>query len=767
VAADRTPGQRDSLEARVVGPLLGVLWVLALVPLFTTVRLLETSLDEQLRQRAVATTNMVASRVERVRGEGELQQLVTSLGASRDIDHLVVLDDETHIVVASSHHADLGRPVSELPEGRTVVMDGALHLPGGEPVEIRSVLLPNPQGVLPKKGRAIVVLDSRSSDLAVQSLFRKSIFSTLMVTFLAAAGLWFVVRRRVTGRVDALAAVIRARAGGDTSVRIQPEGTDALAVVGEELNRLMDRLDALDAERTAREQQLARMAQIAARTSNLVVLTDPRGRITWVNHAFERQTGWSLEDVQGRRPSEVVHGPETDREVVAYMRTALRAGEGFRAEVQNYRRDGSSYWVELEVLPVPGPDGSVQEFMAVETDITDARASRARLEQALETAEAAARARGDFLAVMSHEIRTPLNGVLGNVELLLTDDLTPEQAAKVQTIGSCGELLLTLMTDVLDFARLDAGRLQLESVPASPAAVVHDVVAMFRPSAAEKGLLVDVLVASELPGQVMGDPTALRQVAWNLVSNAVKFTESGSVKVELSGFPVDAEDRVGLRLEVSDTGPGMTEEELSRLFRPFEQADNSTRRRFGGTGLGMSIAHRLVDLMGGTISVDSVVGEGTNIRVEGVFLRAADVPEPASAGPVEVVSVPEALDVLVVDDNPVNLAVAGQMLDRLGCRTTRVNSGAAAIAATESQTFHLVLMDCQMPEMDGYEAVERIRAEEVRAGRQRATVFALTADATAGVRERCTEAGMDGYLSKPVRLGQLREVLGRAAATRV
>jgi signal transduction histidine kinase/DNA-binding response OmpR family regulator len=399
------------------------------------------------------------------------------------------------------------------------------------------------------------------------------------------------------------------------------------------------------------------------------------------------------------------------------------------------------------------------------TDITEQEHAAQVLADARDAAEAGTRARSEFLAVMSHEIRTPLNGVIGVAGLLEDMELGSTQLEYVRLIRQSGDHLLGLINDILDFSRLEVDRVQLEHADFDPMALAREVVGMFLGQASTKGLHLSAIAASPVPAAVTGDPGRLRQVLLNLVGNAVKFTDQGWVSLTVALAPAADETTAGghvkLLFSVADSGIGIVPEAIERMFQEFTQMDGSISRRFGGSGLGLAISRRLVELMGGSIAVESQPGAGSTFRFDLTLQLAATVPAtaaPADTAPATAVPLAEpGLHILLAEDNPTNRLVARRLIERLGHQADAVGTGAEAIAALSLTHYDLIVMDVMMPEMDGLTATRQIRAAERRPAR--IPIIGLTARSGEEAQAACLDAGMDAVTTKPVTLQRLRAAI--------
>ncbi|TKB90268.1 MAG: response regulator [Nitrospira sp.] len=385
------------------------------------------------------------------------------------------------------------------------------------------------------------------------------------------------------------------------------------------------------------------------------------------------------------------------------------------------------------------------------------------LRRAKEAAEESTRAKGIFLATMSHELRTPMNGVLGCTQLLKDTSLTDQQRELIETMHRSADALLTLVNDILDFSKIEAGKMTLEVANVNLRSLICDVTTLTKGLASKKGLTVSVQIDPDVPGEFRGDPIRLRQILFNLVGNAIKFTERGrvTVSVSLKQGRMEGSDSVVLQWRIQDTGIGMTPEQQARLFQAYAQADASTTRKFGGTGLGLMICNQLVQLMGGAITVESSIGQGSTFAYTTNLLPAIHRDASASSLGTDQRSMGEQvgpLRVLVADDNEINQVVACKFLQKLGCHVEIARTGREAVEAITRTVYNVVLMDCEMPEMDGYEATREVRRRE-EGTPSHLPIMALTGHASDEDAQKCHQAGMDKVMTKPLTLPILRASL--------
>ncbi|WP_158965144.1 hybrid sensor histidine kinase/response regulator [Chachezhania sediminis] len=512
-------------------------------------------------------------------------------------------------------------------------------------------------------------------------------------------------------------------------------------------------LAATNAAMRRRQREMHRLNLVARNANDSVILSRPGGHISWVNDAFTRITGYSREDAVGRRIGDLLNGPETNPETIGAIADAVRHGRPFRGEILNYTKSGEKIWIETNIVPVAGEDGRTETVVAVERDVSVARRQAAELAAAKLAAEEGAQAKAEFLATMSHEIRTPMNGVIGMADLLSETDLTEEQRLYADTIRGSAQALLTVINDVLDLSKLDAGKMRLSPVDFDLPDSLRGLVRLLGPQAQDKNLQLILDIGGDLARWVKADDGRLRQVLLNLVGNAIKFTDRGSVT--LKARTRDTGGSYDLTLTVADTGIGIAPDKLDHVFERFSQAEATTTRRFGGTGLGLTIARMLVEAMGGRIEVASEPGRGTTFTIrlklgygnEAAVAAAAAQPRLAAAAMARYAG----LSILVAEDNRVNRLLIQKLLQDIPVLVDFAHDGQEAVDKVRTQAPDIVFMDMSMPVMSGIEATKQIRA----GGGPQPAIVALTANAFACDRAECLEAGMDAFLSKPVRKAEL------------
>lgn len=438
-------------------------------------------------------------------------------------------------------------------------------------------------------------------------------------------------------------------------------------------------------------------------------------------------------------------------------RPLLRAMRGETSQVDDMeiRTAGRSFLVMSSARPVFDSDGTLRYVVSSSIDITETNLSRQRMQEAKELAERAALVKENFLANMSHEIRTPLNAILGFSNLLETTPLSAEQQEFVHSLRTAGKNLLTIVNDILDLSKIEAGMLQLESIPFSIASLADSIRIMLLPAALDKDLRLRIETDPILPPVVLGDPTRLTQILLNLTGNAIKFTEKGSVQMHIETMDI-SETTVRVRFTVKDTGIGIAVEELPHIFERFRQESNFTTRHYGGSGLGLSIVKSLVGILGGRLRVHSTPGEGSLFEVDLTYAIAHDTyKETLLPGPNQGLSENQSVTVLVVEDNPMNQKLAVAVLNRLGYESVVAENGERALYLLGQLSFDIILMDIQMPVMDGYETTRHIRNRL----RNTVPIIAMTAHALAGEREECFRVGMNGFIPKPFQMEELQQTI--------
>ncbi len=569
-----------------------------------------------------------------------------------------------------------------------------------------------------------------------------------------------IYRRRTEAQLSGLASFIepeyRVRAhSGDwrwvyarsKAVAAGPEGRPT-RIIGT-IQDITQRRGAEQALRVS-QAEARKFSLVASKTDNPVMIGSADGRIEWVNEAFCRVMEYTVEEVVGKNPAHFMIGPDTNPRAVARIRAAMARGKGISTDVVNYSKSGRKYHLHVEIQPVLGTTGEVENFIAIETDITARVETEQQLRRAKSEADDASRAKSEFLASMSHEIRTPMNGVIGMTSLLMETTLNVEQRDFVNTIRTSGEALLTIINDILDFSKIESGKMELEHAPFELALCLEEALDLFALQASSRRLELGYHLATDVPAWIIGDVTRLRQVVVNLVNNAIKFTPSGSISVEIRratreptpiGFePGIAPDPAHVVIEfcIRDTGIGIPADRVSRLFKAFSQVDSSTTRKYGGTGLGLAISQRLCELMGGGIRVESTAGQGSSF----IFTIQTEVGPVASAPGLS--SVPTALregTVLCVEDHPLTAARLRSIFEKWGVACTVVPSAEEAL--TTAALTPPTLLVIEVGELDGPSPVEALAA--LACPRLLLYPFGQTAPATPGTGPAMAST------SKPIR----------------
>jgi PAS domain S-box-containing protein len=491
--------------------------------------------------------------------------------------------------------------------------------------------------------------------------------------------------------------------------------------------------------------------------SAIVAETDARGIITYVNDKFLEISKYSAEELMGK-DHRILNSGHHPKEFFAGLWKNITRGQIWKAEVKNKAKDGSYYWVDTTVFPVRDPKGKIEKYVAIRFDITSRKTAEESLKAATISAENAAAAKVLFLANISHEIRSPLNGIIGFAQLLDGRNLSHEQQRATQIIRSCSDHLLTLINDFLDFSKLEAGKLEIEKKTFDLVRLIDDAGFVASDVIAQKGLIFVTKVSPNTPRYLVSDPTRIRQVLINLISNAAKFTISGGITVAVE-VESASEKTVDLKFSVIDTGIGISEENSQKLFNAFTQADSSTTRQFGGTGLGLAICRRIVEAFNGKIWVESADGKGSTFS----FTLKADIGIPRNLEPRSVLGEVGGgtslshLEVLIAEDNQVNQTLIINMMRKLGLEVVMVSNGREAVDACKTGKFNVIMMDVQMPVMNGIDASREILATTNPFDCPE--IIALTANVSSEDKKACLDAGMTGFIPKPFRMNVLLEEL--------
>lgn len=590
----------------------------------------------------------------------------------------------------------------------------------------------------------------------------------LLVAFLCGAFLlaYLIGKRSIADRIILLEQASQRLASGEMQTPV------AGAVSGGEIGRLAQSFDTMAQQLTEREQIIreseARLRSITDSAQDAILMMDAQGAITFWNPAAEQILGYHADEALGKNlhaflaPSRYMQAYHDA--LPGFMRSGGGNAIGKTIELAARRKDGQEIMVSLALSSVLLH--GAWHAVGILRDITEIKHYQEELLEARHSAEAANRAKSEFLANMSHEIRTPMNGVVGMAQLLRYTQPTREQEEYLDNLELSCKNLLELINDILDLSKIESGKLELESAVFSLRSCIQEVISNQTSRIEQKGLQLLNAIDDQVPEQVVGDPLRFKQILLNLLGNAIKFTETGSITVS-GTLSARQENGCTFRLVVSDTGIGMTGETLQRIFNSFEQADSSTTRIYGGSGLGLAICRRLTELMGGRIWAESIFGRGSTFFIELPFaMPQADVDGPDQAVlPVEAVQtgMDRKLKILVAEDNRLNADTIVAMLKRMGHESLAVSNGHEALEKWHASAFNCILMDIQMPVMDGNLATATIRKQEQKMGGH-TPIIAMTAHALHGDRERFLAEGFDGYVSKPVAMQALAAELRRVSS---
>jgi PAS domain S-box-containing protein len=607
----------------------------------------------------------------------------------------------------------------------------------------------------------------------------------VMLTIQAGLCCWgYVLWRRLSQRITTddsvdtaeLVSVLRdmrnQREQGNFSHHLTIDTGTKVGRLAAEYNRVLDRVNeeivnreqAVEALRAAEESYRG----IFEHAVEGIFQTSPDGKYLKVNPALARIYGYDSPEQLIVGIGDIARQLYVDsRRRPEFVRIMRMHDRVVNFESQVFRRDGEIIWISENARAVRNVANEITYFEGTVEDVTE-RKQNEELFRQKEAAEAANRAKSDFLANMSHEIRTPLNGVIGMLDLMSDGELTPSQRRYAQIAKTSADALLDLINDILDFSKIEAGKLELCNEDFDLHALLRDMIDVFMPRAGAKGITLACQIEGAVPKYVCGDAGRLRQVLVNLINNAIKFTDRGDVRLGVA-VATRAPHHSTITFAVSDTGIGIPLDRRDRLFKSFSQIDASTTRKYGGTGLGLAVCKQLVELFGGTIEVESEPGRGSTFTFAA---RLAIIERPSDSGiSGRIASDPKAEEtrcrsahILLAEDNDVNQMVASEILERAGFTCDIVCNGREAFELLKSTDYDLVLMDCQMPVMDGFEATRAIRLYEQElsetSGESRhIPIIALTANAIKGDRDRCLEAGMDAYITKPVDAKRLRATI--------
>ena len=754
-----------------------------------TVQLGKTQTDEWLKNRAEFAARAISYATETVRDEKDLIRLVNSVGAESDVEQIVVVAGDPLVVIASTHNAWIGNRLAELDDASVQAsLQSTMHSNGSTVVFAESQDVVN--CVLPLEftthqgqkmsGGVLVCIDTKLIQRNTRTWASRFASTFFIVTGITFSITWLLSHRVVILPIQTIIDSIR------TNQPVTVPSQDEIGVLAKTLNA--NRIEQQNIRKNL-EKALRDVNAIHSALDRHCILSvaDRSGKIIDVNTGFCIISGYSRDELLGK-DHRILNSGTHPREFWIQMWRQIASGIAWRGVVCNRRKDGSLYWVDSTIVPYLGEDGTIEKYISLRFDVTAEKEAEIELSKAKLAAEAATQAKSEFLANMSHEIRTPMTAILGYADLLADETVAdcPDRIRVdyVDTIKRNGEYLLAILNDILDISKIEAGKMAVESLPIRTLPMVHEVEKLMQVRARAKNIRLSFVQDSALPQTFNSDPVRLRQILMNLVGNAIKFTEVGSVTIHV-GCKKEAEIPL-LYFAVRDTGPGMTRDQMKNLFEAFHQADTSVTRKFGGTGLGLKISKSLATMLGGTIEVESQPMQGSTFTLHLPFAPSESTqwlepPSPSktpaedhlSASPAQPSKVMrtqlpqkplQGIRIYFAEDGPDNQKLIQFHLKRAGAEVTLFDNGLLCLQSLcqDGDPTHpmvtpapcdLILTDMQMPEMDGYTLANQLRSKGWKG-----PIIALTAHAMEGEDLPCLDAGCDAYATKPIDRDHLIEV---------
>ncbi len=644
---------------------------------------------------------------------------------------------------------DVGRLVAVEPIDETTVRQwsrlcGATILFRAASETTRTLVAPVPGTAAPD----MTVSISLAAERHALANARRQLLLAGATAFLAALVMSLALSRKLVRVIQTIKSAADQIANGDFAVHIASARQDELGDVARAVDDMASRLSVARESLQANEE---RFRLLSACAPVGILQMDPAGQCLYSNARWQEISGLTTAESAAEGWVRAILPEDRDAWLTAW-RAAMRDRGTVHRGLRIRSSQGATRWVQAHAATMlSGDNGALRGYIVTVEDITPLKEAEADLAAARDQALEAMRVKSEFLANVSHELRTPMNGIFGMTEMLRGTDLSADQRESVEVLRRCAEELLSTIDDVLDFSKLETKRLELETRPFDPRETVSDIVRLLAPSASEKALVLAVDLQPDLPETILGDPYRWQQILGNLIGNAIKFTHAGEVRVGV-GVASTTERTVVVHCSVVDTGIGIAPEKQRLIFDAFVQVDGSITRQYGGTGLGLAISAQLVRMMNGRIWLESELGKGSSFHVAVPFAREHDarraIPRPPAAEP------RGRLRILLAEDDPTNRMVAVRLLERRGHTLVTAENGRQALKLLEQERFDVVIMDVQMPEMDGLAATEAIRAREQRTGAH-VPIVALTAHAMPRDRERCLQAGMDLYMTKPIKPDEL------------